>query len=160
MKNSPKFCGFRLFSCWQLWFHEKNCSKIQFWPNSIFTSFSWEIKVEFFGTKNEDFEECRYLNADESIQCIEIGLWCPIRMVRVLADHPCLCGKSTLLRQDSNLIFSGSRFSILIFWQSWFWKIKDKCNVNVLAASNPKFNFDKTPTFSRVFLPIFKVVKS
>ena len=36
--------------------------------------FSREIKVEFFGTKNEDFEECRYLNADESIQCIEIGL--------------------------------------------------------------------------------------
>merc|ERR1712016_84704 len=36
--------------------------------------FSREIKVEYFGTKNEDFEECRYLNADESIQCIEIGL--------------------------------------------------------------------------------------
>ena len=36
--------------------------------------FSREIKVEFFGTKNEDFEECRYLNADKSIQCIEIGL--------------------------------------------------------------------------------------
>jgi len=27
MKNSWKCCGFGLFSCWQLWFHEKNCQK-------------------------------------------------------------------------------------------------------------------------------------
>ena len=27
VKNSWKCCGFRLFSCWQLWFHEKNCQK-------------------------------------------------------------------------------------------------------------------------------------
>ena len=26
-KNLWKRCGFRLFSCWQLWFHEKNCQK-------------------------------------------------------------------------------------------------------------------------------------
>ena len=26
-KNSWKCCGFGLFSCWQLWFHEKNCQK-------------------------------------------------------------------------------------------------------------------------------------
>ena len=25
LKNSWKCCDFRLFSCWQLWFHEKNC---------------------------------------------------------------------------------------------------------------------------------------
>jgi len=26
-ENSWKCCGFRLFSCWKLWFHEKNCQK-------------------------------------------------------------------------------------------------------------------------------------
>ena len=48
VKNSWKFCGFRLLNCWQLWFHEKNCqkkigwktrenvgvlSKLNFWTN-------------------------------------------------------------------------------------------------------------------------------
>ena len=28
LKNSWKCCGFGLFSCWPLWFHEKNCQKI------------------------------------------------------------------------------------------------------------------------------------
>ena len=27
VKNSWKCCGFGLFSCWQLWFHAKNCQK-------------------------------------------------------------------------------------------------------------------------------------
>ena len=27
VKNSWKCCGLGLFSCWQLWFHEKNCQK-------------------------------------------------------------------------------------------------------------------------------------
>ena len=27
VKNSWKCCGFGLFSCWQLWFHEKKCQK-------------------------------------------------------------------------------------------------------------------------------------
>ena len=27
VKNSWKYCGFGLFSSWQLWFHEKNCQK-------------------------------------------------------------------------------------------------------------------------------------
>ena len=27
VKHSWKCCGFGLFSCWQLWFHEKNCQK-------------------------------------------------------------------------------------------------------------------------------------
>ena len=27
LKNSWKCCGFGLFSCWQLWFHEENCQK-------------------------------------------------------------------------------------------------------------------------------------
>ena len=31
VKNSWKCCGFGLFSCWQLWFHEKNCQKTFGW---------------------------------------------------------------------------------------------------------------------------------
>ena len=27
VKNSWKCCGFGIFGCWQLWFHEKNCQK-------------------------------------------------------------------------------------------------------------------------------------
>ena len=27
VKNSWKCCGFELFRCWQLWFHEKNCQR-------------------------------------------------------------------------------------------------------------------------------------
>ena len=27
VKKSWKCCGFGLYSCWQLWFHEKNCQK-------------------------------------------------------------------------------------------------------------------------------------
>ena len=34
VKNSWKCCGFGLFSCWQLWFHEKNCQK----------NFGWETR--------------------------------------------------------------------------------------------------------------------
>ena len=45
VKNSRKCCGFGLFSCWQLSFHEKNCHKnlgeklvkmLGFWQNRIF----------------------------------------------------------------------------------------------------------------------------
>ena len=31
VKNSWKWFGFGLFSCWQLWFHEKNCQKDLEW---------------------------------------------------------------------------------------------------------------------------------
>ena len=31
MKTSWKCCGLGLFSCWQLWFHEKNCQKNYGW---------------------------------------------------------------------------------------------------------------------------------
>ena len=31
LKNSWKYCGFGHFSCWQLWFHEKNCQKNLGW---------------------------------------------------------------------------------------------------------------------------------
>ena len=45
VKNSWKCCGFGLFSCWQLWFHEKNCQK------KIWVKNSWKywgfVKNEF-----------------------------------------------------------------------------------------------------------------
>ena len=31
VKNSWKYCGFGLFRCWQLWFHEKYYQKIFWW---------------------------------------------------------------------------------------------------------------------------------
>ena len=34
VKNSWKCCGFGLFSCWQLWCHEKICQKKFEWKNS------------------------------------------------------------------------------------------------------------------------------
>ena len=54
VKNSWKCCGFGLFSCWQLWFHEKNCQK-KFWVKNSwkcwrFALFScWEL---WFPEKN------------------------------------------------------------------------------------------------------------
>ena len=36
VKNSWKCCGFGLFSCWQLWFHEKNCEKKFGWKFKFF----------------------------------------------------------------------------------------------------------------------------
>ena len=51
VKNSWKCCGFGLFSCWQLWFHEKNCQKIRL-------KNSWKcwgfVKMEFLD-KNLNF---------------------------------------------------------------------------------------------------------
>ena len=45
VKNSLKCCGFGLFSCWQLWFHEKNYQK------KIVVKNSWKcwgfVKIEF-----------------------------------------------------------------------------------------------------------------
>ena len=35
-------CGFGLFSCWQLWFHEKNC------PKKIWMKISWKCWVFVF----------------------------------------------------------------------------------------------------------------
>ena len=48
VKNSRKCCGFGLFSCWQLWFHEKNLSK-KFWVKN-----SW--KCCGFGLFSFDFK--------------------------------------------------------------------------------------------------------
>ena len=45
VKNAWKYCGFGLFSYWQLWFHEKNCQK------KIWLKNSWKywgfVKIEF-----------------------------------------------------------------------------------------------------------------
>ena len=45
VKNSGNCCGFGLFSCWQLWFHEKNCQK------KIWVKNSWKcwgfVEIEF-----------------------------------------------------------------------------------------------------------------
>ena len=50
MKNSWKCCGFGLFSCWQLWFHEKNCQN----------NFGWKTRenvgdLHFLVVDNIDF---------------------------------------------------------------------------------------------------------
>ena len=50
VKNSWKCFGFGLFSCWQLWFHEKNCQK----------KFGWKTRenvgvLDFLAVDNFDF---------------------------------------------------------------------------------------------------------
>ena len=55
MKNSWKCCGFKLFSCWQLWFHEKNCPKIVGWKT------------------REDFGVLSKLNFWTKIWCFELS---------------------------------------------------------------------------------------
>ena len=55
VKNSWKCGSFGLFSCWQLWFHDKNCQKkfgLKTCENAGVLS-----KLNFW-TKNEDFEQC------------------------------------------------------------------------------------------------------
>ena len=55
VKNSWKCCGFRLFSCWQLWFHEKNCKKKFGWKCWSF------VKIEFLD-KNLTFRIVIFYN--------------------------------------------------------------------------------------------------
>ena len=45
VKNSWKCCGFGLFSCWQLWFHEKNCQK-KFGVKNSWKCWGF-VKIEF-----------------------------------------------------------------------------------------------------------------
>ena len=50
VKNSWNCCGFGLFSCWQLWFYEKNCQK----------KFRWKTRenvvvLDFLAVDNFDF---------------------------------------------------------------------------------------------------------
>ena len=60
LKNSWKCCGFGLFSCWQLWFHEKNCQK-KFWLKN-----SWKCWI--FGQKF-DFSNCVAITRKNSWNC-------------------------------------------------------------------------------------------
>ena len=46
VKNSWKCCGLGLFSCWQLWFYEKNCQKIFRWKTCENVGFFF-VKIEF-----------------------------------------------------------------------------------------------------------------
>ena len=56
VKNSWKCCGFGLFSCWQLWFHEKNCQKKKTW---------WKTRENVGSFVNIDlnwfFEQCAFI---------------------------------------------------------------------------------------------------
>ena len=45
VKKSRNCCGFGLLSCWQLWFHEKNCPK-QFWVKNSWKCWGF-VKIEF-----------------------------------------------------------------------------------------------------------------
>ena len=64
VKNSWKCCGFGLFSCWQFWFHEKNCQKI-FWVKNSWKCLSklnfwtkiwlFEFDEFFYWKKNSKF---------------------------------------------------------------------------------------------------------
>ena len=45
VKNSWKCCGFGLFSCWQLWFHEKNYQKKFGWKTR--ENVGVLVKIEF-----------------------------------------------------------------------------------------------------------------
>ena len=55
VKTSWKCCGCGLFSCWQLWFHEKNCQKKIGWKTRENVGVLSKLN---FWTKNEDFEQC------------------------------------------------------------------------------------------------------
>ena len=44
-ENSWKCCGFGLFICWQLWFHEKNCEK----------NFGWKTRENVGGLSKLNF---------------------------------------------------------------------------------------------------------
>ena len=50
VKNSWKCCGFGLFSCWQLWFHEKNCQKNLGWKTREMLGFcqNWIFGQKFY----------------------------------------------------------------------------------------------------------------
>ena len=48
-KNSWKCCGFGLFSCWQLWFHEKNCRK-KIWMKNSWKCWGF-VKIVFLEKK-------------------------------------------------------------------------------------------------------------
>ena len=52
VKNSWKCCAFGLFSCWQLWFHEKNCQKKIGWKTrenvGVLSKLNFRTKIWLF----------------------------------------------------------------------------------------------------------------
>ena len=72
VKNSWKCCGVGLFSCWQLWFHEKNWQKnlseklvkmLGFCQNWIFgEKFDFSNSVNFWLTRNEMFYDRSHIS--------------------------------------------------------------------------------------------------
>ena len=58
VKNSWKCCGFGLFSCWQLWFNEKNCQKNCGWKTRENVGV---LSTLNFWTKIWLFEQCVYV---------------------------------------------------------------------------------------------------
>ena len=76
VKNSWKCCGFGLFSCWQLWFHEKKCRK----------NFGWKTRAKCWGFVKIEFLSKRR----KKIWCISLVLlstaFCPFALI-VIADE-------------------------------------------------------------------------
>ena len=75
VKNSRKCCGFGLFSCWQLWFHEENCQEKCGWKSR---ENGWVlVKIEFLD-KNMTFrmvcphDYCLFLIKDPPFLQIDI----------------------------------------------------------------------------------------
>ena len=74
-ENSWKCCGFGLFRCWQLWFHEKNCQEKFGWKSR---ENGWVlVKIEFLD-KNMTFrmvcphDYCLFLIKDPPFLQIDI----------------------------------------------------------------------------------------
>ena len=68
VKNSWKCCGFGLFSCWQVWFHKKNCQK-KIWVKYLWKCWGF-VNIEFLDniltfrivclpTLFENYSKCR-----------------------------------------------------------------------------------------------------
>ena len=103
VKNSWKCCGFGLFSCWQLWFHEKNCQK-NFWVKNLskLNCFFFFFKIYFYGQIN-DFEDS--VTLEERLLRLE-------KFVQILNAHD-------------------ARSAHFIFWSNagWTWGLTDlNCN--------------------------------
>ena len=58
-KNSWKCCGIGLLSCWQLWFHEKNCQKKKLGEKLV--KMLGVLLILIFWIKNWIFEQCAFI---------------------------------------------------------------------------------------------------
>ena len=81
VKNSWKYCGFGLFTCWQLWFHEKNCQRktrenvvvLDFLHVNNF-DFTRKIVKKKFGWKCCGFVKIEFLDKNLTFRIVCIGL--------------------------------------------------------------------------------------